>query len=61
MNKIDFTKIYGYIGKVLCGIAGGIIAFVVGNIYWAIPGIFAGFFVAHFLERQIVSQSFKKS
>lgn len=59
MRKTDFTKIYSIIGKVLCSIAGAIIGFVAGGIYWAIPGILVGVIIAHFLGKYTSDLSLK--
>lgn len=59
MGKIDFTKIYSVVGKVLWGIAGAIIAFVAGGFYWTIPGIIVGVFAGHFLEKCLYNPALK--
>ena len=44
-------KLYGLIGQSLCACAGGIVGFVLGGPLAAIPGIFIGSIVGHFLEK----------
>jgi outer membrane lipoprotein SlyB len=51
--KLNFTNIYGIIGKALCGSAGAIIGFLTGGAIAAVVGVFAGFAVGHLLERAV--------
>ena len=60
MKKLDFTKVYNVIGKILCGIAGGIIGLVTGGLYWAIPGIILGVIIGHFIEKRIAKPALNK-
>jgi uncharacterized membrane protein len=53
MNKINFNKLYSHLGIILCAAAGAIIGFVLGNIFWAIPGLILGGFIGHFLEKRV--------
>lgn len=60
MKKIDFTKVYGYIGKVLCGVAGGIVGLISGGIVIAVVGVFAGILAGHYLEKAVIHHEIKK-
>jgi outer membrane lipoprotein SlyB len=53
MKKFNITKTYNTLGKVLCGLAGGIIGFITGGAIPALLGIFAGALVGHLLEKNI--------
>ncbi len=53
-TKNKELKVYGMIGKSLCGCAGGIIGFLFGGPILAIPGIFVGAVGGHFLEKNIM-------
>ena len=55
MNKINFNKVYGYIGKVLCGIAGASVGFIAGGIAVAFLGLAAGVLVGHLLEKLVIN------
>lgn len=55
MKKICILKLYGLIGKILLGIAGLIIGFVKGGLYFTIPGLLAGLICGHFLWKYIVT------
>ncbi len=50
-------NVYGLIGKALCACAGGIVGFVLGGPFLAIPGIFLGTIAGHFLEKSVISAS----
>ncbi len=54
MKNNKYTKCYSILGKILCGIAGGIIGFVTGGIGFAILGILPGLFIGHVLEKSFV-------
>ena len=49
------AKTYGLIGKSLCGCAGGIVGFIMGGPFLALPGVLAGVFSGHILEKGITS------
>jgi hypothetical protein len=56
MNKNHKSiKIYGIIGKFLCGCAGGIVGFVVEGPVVAISGVFIGAAIGQFFEKSILS------
>ena len=52
MKKIDFSKMKG-IDRILCGIAGGGVGFLLGGIVPALLGVFAGGLIGHLLERDL--------
>lgn len=54
MKKNKITKIYGILGKTLCGCAGAAIGFVTGGIGLALLGILPGIFVGHLFERSVI-------
>ena len=54
MKKNKEIEVYGLIGKSICACAGGIIGFVLGGPFLAIPGIFAGSIGGHLLERVMI-------
>lgn len=54
MNSINFTKIYVNLGKILCGCAGGILAFVLFGSICAIPGVVVGIVTSGFLEQAVL-------
>lgn len=56
---MNVTKIYGIIGKVLCGAAGAIIGYICGGVALAVAGIFLGAFLGYFLEKSFVNQILK--
>ena len=47
-------KIYGIIGKSLCACAGGVVGFLVGGPFGAIPGVVIGGLSGHFIEKGAV-------
>ncbi|PIS02048.1 MAG: hypothetical protein COT85_07885 [Chlamydiae bacterium CG10_big_fil_rev_8_21_14_0_10_42_34] len=49
--KLDFTRIYGIVGKVACGVAGGIVGIVTMGPIAAIAGVFVGVAASHLLEK----------
>lgn len=53
-NKNIF-KVYGILGKALCSCAGGIIGFVLGGPFLALPGIFLGSVSGHLIEKAVVN------
>jgi hypothetical protein len=53
------TKLYGIIGKVLCALAGGIVGFIYGGIFLALPGILVGALAGYYLERGVVNHALK--
>lgn len=53
MRKNNFNKIYGQIGKIFCGVAGGIVGFVIGGVLLAILGVGVGAIAGHLLERKV--------
>jgi hypothetical protein len=50
-------KIYGLIGKSLCGCAGGIVGFVLGGPLLAVPGVAVGVLSGHVFEKSLVNIS----
>ena len=61
MKSNNYMKIYGILGKILCGCAGAIVGFVAAGIGLAVVGVLVGVFVGHVLEKLIVNPNFKKS
>lgn len=55
MNNINYTKIYGIIGKILCGTAGAIVGFLLGNVYLIIPGFGLGVLAGYLLEKAVLN------
>lgn len=53
-NLKKIVKVYGLIGKSLCGCAGGVIGFIVGGPFMTVPGVLAGILGGHYLEKGIV-------
>jgi hypothetical protein len=47
-------KMYGLIGKALCACAGGIVGFVLGGPFVALPGILIGSIGGHLIEKSIL-------
>lgn len=54
-------KTYNTIGKILCGIAGGIVGFVSFGSLAAVIGVLAGVVVGHILEKLITNPNLKES
>jgi len=52
LKALNFEKLYGNIGKFLCGIAGGIVGLFSG-LYWVIPGVVLGIIIGHLLEKSV--------
>ncbi|MBM3184198.1 MAG: hypothetical protein FJZ64_02720 [Chlamydiae bacterium] len=52
VNKI--LKVYGILGKTLCGCAGGVVGFLFGGPVLMIPAIAAGVLGGHLLEKGFV-------
>lgn len=50
-------KIYGILGKALCGCAGAIVGFFVAGPYLALAGIVAGVMTSEYLERLVLKTS----
>ncbi|HLG23690.1 MAG TPA: hypothetical protein VI564_02040 [Candidatus Nanoarchaeia archaeon] len=44
-------EVYGLIGKVLTGCAGGIVGFVVGGPFLAVPGVIVGIVGGHLFQK----------
>ncbi len=59
MKTYNFTQVYGILGKILCGIAGGIVGFVAGGLGFALFGAFAGLVVGHLIEKMVIHPSLK--
>ncbi|MBS0626373.1 MAG: hypothetical protein JSS32_10015 [Verrucomicrobia bacterium] len=53
INK--YTRIYGIIGKAICGIAGAATASLLFGLDWAIPAALAGILAAFYLERAVLN------
>jgi uncharacterized protein YcfJ len=49
-KQLKNDRIYGAVGKVLCGCAGGIVGFICGGLLLSLPGILAGIFAGHQME-----------
>lgn len=52
--SINVAKVYGLIGKALCGVAGAIVGFFIGGVYVAIVGAVVGAAAGHFLEKTVM-------
>lgn len=50
----NLLKVYGFIGKTLCGIAGGIVAFVLAGPVLAILGAVLGILSGHLFEKAVI-------
>lgn len=48
-------EVYGLIGKSLCACAGGIVGFILGGPFLAIPCIFIGAIGGHLAEKGVLS------
>lgn len=59
MKKLNFTKVHGNIGKVLCGAAGAIVGFFVGGALVAFAGLVVGVALGHLLEAAVLNPSLK--
>lgn len=55
-NKVKRAlEVYGLIGKSFCACAGGIVGFVLGGPFVAIPGVLVGVISGHLLEKGVVN------
>lgn len=52
--NINVAKVYGLIGKALCGAAGAIVGFFAGGVYVAVVGALVGVAAGHFLEKAVM-------
>jgi hypothetical protein len=52
--NINVAKIYGLLGKALCGVAGAIVGFFAGGVYVAVVGAVVGVVAGHFLEKTVM-------
>jgi hypothetical protein len=55
LNK--YVKMYSLLGKILCGIAGGIVGFFTAGALLIIPGIAIGAFAGHVMKKTLLSHS----
>ncbi|MBX7066755.1 MAG: hypothetical protein K1X28_05950 [Parachlamydiales bacterium] len=60
MKRVNYTKVYGLLGKVLCGVAGGIVGFLAAGVYVAVAGVVAGLVVGHLSEKAVVNPAMGK-
>ena len=61
MKKNNPLDIYITLGKVLCGIAGGIVGFFTAGVLLIVPGMLLGVVFASLFKRSILSNSFKNT
>lgn len=52
--NINVSKIYGLMGKALCGVAGAIVGFLAGGVYVGIVAAVMGLVAGHFLEKTLM-------
>lgn len=52
MKKFDFAKITG-VDKLLCGVAGGVIGFILGGVIPMLLGGFVGILVGYVLQKDL--------
>lgn len=55
MIKINSLEIYIILGKVFCGVAGGIIGFLIAGPLLIVPGILLGVVSAYLFKKSILS------
>jgi outer membrane lipoprotein SlyB len=53
MKNLNFNKIYSQTGIVLCCVAGAIVGYMTGGVYWAVLGIVAGATGGYLLEKKV--------
>jgi outer membrane lipoprotein SlyB len=58
---MNTAKIYGLIGKTLCGIAGGIVGFMTYGVLATFIGAISGVLVGYILEKVLVSPVLTKN
>lgn len=57
--KINYTKLYGVLGKILCGCGGAVVGLFIGGIVSIFLGFIIGIALGHILEKSIVDVSFE--
>ncbi len=50
-------KLYGVIGKILCGCAGAIVGYIISGPVLATVRVFAGVIASHFFEQAIIKRA----
>ena len=53
-TSTSLTRFYGILGKAPCGVAGGIVAFVLGEPVMIAPGVILGAVIGHFFEKMVL-------
>lgn len=53
MKYLDIMKAYSLLGKICCGIAGGIIGFILVGPLFSIAGVVAGIILGNSLEKNM--------
>lgn len=59
MKTKYYSKAYGYIGKILCAGAGGIVGYVTGGALFLLVGIGLGFSAGYLLEKLTLKASLR--
>ena len=57
MESNKYVKIYALLGKILCGVAGGIVGFFIGGPLLVVPGVLLGAVFGHLMNKSILSHS----
>ncbi len=57
MEHIKSLKVYVVIGKVLCGLAGGILGFFAGGPLLIIPGVLLGVLAGYLFKNSVISKA----
>lgn len=60
MTKVNYTNVYGLIGKILCGCAGAIVGFLIGGVYVAVPAAVVGVVAGRLLEKSVLNPALEK-
>jgi len=60
MKNVNFAKLYGNIGKILCGAAGAIVGLVCSGAPFAVAGLFLGLVFGHFFEKAVLNPALQK-
>jgi hypothetical protein len=57
MEQIKSLKVYILMGKVICGLAGGILGFFAGGPLLVIPGVLLGVLAGYLFKNSIISKA----